>query len=62
MDRLNTLTSHLVTATSNNNNMSSLTTSQTAAEQTKLVGRCACGSVSWEGLGDPAVTFYCRKL
>ena len=32
----------------------------TAAAADKLVGRCSCGSVSWEGRGDPAVTFYCH--
>ncbi len=26
----------------------------------KLSGRCACGAVSWEGIGEPAVTFYCH--
>jgi len=26
----------------------------TAAPADKLVGRCSCGSVSWEGRGDPA--------
>jgi len=26
----------------------------------KLVGSCACGSCSWEGIGDPEVTFYCH--
>ena len=26
----------------------------------KLTGRCFCGAVSWEGVGEPAVTFYCH--
>ena len=26
----------------------------------KLVGRCACSSVSWEGLGEPVLTFNCH--
>jgi len=30
----------------------------TAAAADKLVGRCSCGSVSWEGRGDPAGQFF----
>jgi len=33
---------------------------QCAADQGKLTGRCHCGEVSWEGFGEPAVTFYCH--
>jgi len=35
-----------------------LSVNHTAAD--KLVGRCYCGACSWEGIGDPAVTFYCH--
>jgi hypothetical protein len=37
-----------------------LSMNETKAGGPKLSGRCACGAVSWEGIGEPAVTFYCH--
>jgi len=45
-NRVMKLSAHLVT--------------EECASVSKLVGRCYCGGVSWEGIGEPAVTFYCH--